>query len=64
MKVYVASLVDLENTVIIGVYTTEDLAVKKLNNAMDNLIANNEDLGVYSYITEKLIDDIEKEDYV
>lgn len=64
MKVYVASLVDLENTVVVGVYTTRELAIKKLDDAMDELMANNEDLGVYSCVTEKLIDDIEKDDYV
>lgn len=35
MKVYVASLVDLENTVVVGVYTTKELAIKKLDSAMD-----------------------------
>lgn len=64
MKVYVASLVDLENTVIVGVYTTKELAIKKLDTAMDDLISNNEDLGVYSCVTEKLIDDIEQDDYL
>ena len=63
MKVYVASLVDLENTVIVGVYTSEDVAISKLDKAMDDLYLDNEDLGVYPTITEKFIDDIEEETY-
>jgi hypothetical protein len=64
MKVYVASLVDLENTVIVGVYTNKKLAMEKLNSAMDELMDKNEDLGVYPSITEKNIDDVEKDEYV
>ena len=63
MKVYIASLVDLENTVIVGVYTSEDVAISKLDKAMDDLYLDNEDLGVYPTITEKFIDDIEEETY-
>ena len=63
MKVYIASLVDLENTVIVGVYTSEDVAISKLDKAMDELYLDNEDLGVYPTITEKFIDDIEEETY-
>jgi hypothetical protein len=64
MRVYVASLVDLENTVIVGVYTSKSLAVQKLEDVMDDLTERNEDLGVYSCITEMLIDDIDKEEYL
>lgn len=63
MKVYIASLVDLENTVIVGVYTTKELAIKKLESTMDDLADQNEDLGVYSCITEKLIDDADQDEY-
>jgi len=64
MKVYIASLVDLENTVIVGVYTSEDVAISKVEKAMDDLYLDNEDLGVYPTITEKFIDDIEEENYI
>jgi hypothetical protein len=64
MKVYVASLVDLENTMIVGVYTTEKLAEEKLDNLMDELMDKNEDLGVYPSITEKYIDDVEEDRYL
>lgn len=64
MKVYVASLVDMENTIIVGVYTNETLAEQKLNTVLDELVDKNEDLGVYPMIVEKNIDDIEKDDYL
>jgi hypothetical protein len=64
MKVYIASLVDLENTVIVGVYSSEDVAISKVEKAMDELYLDNEDLGVYPTITEKYIDDIEEDNYI
>jgi|688.fasta_scaffold2837581_2 hypothetical protein len=64
MKVYIASLVDLENTVIVGVYSSEDVAISKVEKAMDELYLDNEDLGVYPTIIEKFIDDIEEENYI
>lgn len=64
MKVYVASLVDLENTVIVGVYSSEDVAISKVEKAMDELYLDNEDLGVYPTITEKYIDDIDEDRFV
>jgi hypothetical protein len=64
MKVYVASLVDLENTMIVGVYTNKKLAEEKLDNLMDELMDKNEDLGVYPSITEKYIDDVEEDRYL
>lgn len=63
MKVYVATLVDLENTLIVGVYTSEDTAMGKLEKAMDDLMDRNEDYGVYSEIVEKYIDDMSEEDF-
>jgi hypothetical protein len=64
MKVYVASLIDLENTHIIGVYSSEDVALGKLEQAMDDLFYNNEDFGVEPMITEKYIDDIEDDSII
>jgi hypothetical protein len=64
MKVFVAQLVDLDNTQIIGVYTSEDIAISKLDKAMDDLMDSNEDLGVYPMVTEKYIDDIDEDQYV
>jgi len=64
MKVYVAALVDLDNTMIIGVYSSEDVAISKIEKAMDDLYIDNEDLGVYPSITEKYIDDIEEDRYL
>jgi hypothetical protein len=64
MKVFVAQLVDLDNTQIVGVYTSADIAISKLDKAMDDLMDANEDLGVYPMVTEKYIDDIDEDQYV
>jgi hypothetical protein len=64
MKVYVATLVDLDNTFVVGIYSTEDLALGKIEKAMEELYFSNEDYGVYPYIIEKHIDDIEQDGYV
>lgn len=64
MRVYVATLIDLENTHIIGVYTSEDVAVSKIEAALEELFLDNEDLGVYPVIVEKLVDDKDVDDYV
>ena len=63
MKVFVATLNDLENTQIVGVYSSEDVAIGKIEQAMDELFLDNEDLGVYPLIVEKFIDDKEYDDY-
>jgi len=63
MKVYVATLVDLENTGIVGVYTSEDVAMSKLDKSMDDLYDSNEDLGVFPMVVEKYIDDIEDKEF-
>lgn len=64
MKVFVATLNDLENTQIVGVYSSEDVAIGKIEQAMDELFLDNEDLGVYPLIVEKFIDDKEYDEYV
>lgn len=64
MKVYVATLVDLENTVVLGVYTSEDVALSKLEDAMEDLYFSKEDYGVSPVIIEKNIDDIDETGYV
>lgn len=63
MKVFVATLNDLENTQIVGVYSSEDVAIGKIEQAMDELFLDNEDLGVYPLIVEKFIDDKEYDEY-
>jgi hypothetical protein len=64
MKVYVATLIDLENTVVIGVYTSEDAALGKLEQAMGELYFSKEDYGVHPEVVEKYIDDVEEDEYV
>jgi putative ubiquitin-RnfH superfamily antitoxin RatB of RatAB toxin-antitoxin module len=66
MKVYVALLTDLniENTQVVGVYTSSDVAISKLEDIMEELYYENKDLGIYSSIVEKYIDDVDKKDYV
>lgn len=64
MKVYVATLVDLENTTIIGVYTSEDVAVSKVESAMEDLYFSNEDYGVSPVIIEKYIDDADEGEFI
>lgn len=64
MKVYVATLVDLENTVVVGVYSSQDAAIGKLEKTMEELYYNSEDYGVYPEVVEKYIDDMTDEDFV
>jgi hypothetical protein len=64
MKVYVATLVDLENTTIVGVYTSEDVAVSKLETIMEELYISNEDYGVSPVIVEKYIDDVDESGFI
>lgn len=63
MRVYVATLVDLENTTVVGVYTSEDIAIAKLENTMEDLYFANEDYGVSPVIVEKYIDDAEEDNF-
>ena len=63
MKVYVATLVDIENTVVVGVYTSEDAAIGKLEKEMDDLFFSKEDYGVHPVVVEKYIDDVEEGGY-
>lgn len=63
MRVFVATLNDLENTQIVGVYTSEDVAIAKIEDAMEELYFSNEDLGVYPLIVEKYVDDIDDENF-
>lgn len=64
MKVYVATLVDLENTQVVGVYSSEDTAVGKLEKAMEQLYESNQDYGVYPEVIQKYIDDMTEEDFI
>ncbi len=64
MRVYVATLVDLENTTVVGVYTSEDVAISKLETAMEELYLSNEDYGVCPVLVEKYIDDTEEDKFV
>lgn len=64
MKVYVATLVDIENTHIVGVYTSEDVAISKLETSLEEMYFDNEDLGVYPVLVEKYIDDKEIDDFM
>lgn len=64
MKVYVATLVDLEDTNVVGVYTSEDVAISKLEKLMEELYYSNEDYGVSPVVIEKYIDDTEEDGFV
>lgn len=64
MKVYVATLVDLDNTTVVGVYTSEDVAFSKLEDAMEELYFSKEDYGVYPEIVQKYIDDTDDDCFV
>lgn len=64
MKVYVATLIDLENTNVVGVYTSEDVAIAKLENLMEELYFSNEDYGVSPVVLEKYIDDVDEGGFI
>ena len=64
MKIYIATLTEIdEQTTVVGAYSSFDVAVAKVERALDELHEKNEELGVYSNIVEVDLDDIEDEDY-
>jgi hypothetical protein len=63
MKVFIATVVHIENTEILGVYSTEDVALGKVEKRMEELYESNEDYGAYPEVIEAAIDDINTEDY-
>lgn len=65
MKVYIATLTEIdEQTTIVGVYSSFDVAVAKVEKALDDLHEKNEELGVYSNIVEVDLDDVEDDSYL
>lgn len=65
MKVYIATLTEIdEQTTIVGAYSSFDVAVAKVEKALDDLHEKNEELGVYSNIIEVDLDDVEDGSYV
>jgi hypothetical protein len=64
MKVYIATVVHVESTEIIGVYSSEDVALGKLDIRMDELYDNNEDYGCYPELIEVYIDDKDSDTYL
>ena len=65
MKIFVATITELdEQTTIVGAYSSFDVAMAKIEEAMDKLQEKNEDLGVYSNIVEVDLDDIDDDKYI
>jgi hypothetical protein len=64
MKVFIATIVNLDDTEILGVYSTEDVALSKVEKRMEELCDKNEDYGSFPEIIEAVIDDIDSEDYL
>jgi hypothetical protein len=65
MKIFVATITELdEQTTIVGAYSSFDVAMAKIEEAMDELQEKNEDLGVYSNIVEVDLDDIDDDKYI
>jgi hypothetical protein len=64
MKVFVALIVHVEDTEVIGVYTSYDVALSKIDKELDELQTKNEELGCYPNIIEVNLDDMEKDSYV
>lgn len=63
MKLFIPTLVGLDETEIIGAYTSFDVALSKVEKALDELQDNNEDLGVYPTIVEVYLDDMDNDEY-
>lgn len=63
MVVYLACVHSLEDIEILGVYTSQDVAISKIEKRMEELYESNEDYGVYSQILKYNVDDIDDEDY-
>jgi hypothetical protein len=65
MKIFIATLTEIdEQTTIVGAYSSFDVAMAKIEEAMDELQEKNEDLGVYSNIVEVDLDDMDDENYI
>lgn len=65
MKIHVASIVYIDDDKqIIGVYTNYDVALKKLDKKMEELMDKNEELGCYPEVESFDLDDVPKDDYV
>lgn len=65
MKIFIATLTQIEDeTTIVGAYSSFDVAMSKVEKALDDLEEKNEDLGVYSNIVEVNLDDIDDDRYI
>lgn len=63
MRVFIATVVNVESTEIIGVYTAEDVALGKVEKRMEELYEKNEDYGCYPEVIEAILDDVDTKDY-
>jgi hypothetical protein len=59
MKVYIAAIAKMDDTEFLGVYTTEDLALGRIEREIEKLQDSNEEYGIIPVIVESLIDDME-----
>lgn len=65
MKIFIATLTQIDDeTTIVGAYSSFDVAMSKVEQALDDLQEKNEDLGVYSNIVEVDLDDIDDDRYI
>lgn len=60
MKVYIAALINAEgDSEFLGVYTTEDLAIGRVEREIESLQDNSEDYGVIPVVVESMLDDVD-----
>lgn len=65
MKVYVALMGRAtEDTEVLGVFTSEDLAIARIERESDDLVENNEDIGSYGIVVDVDLDDMGEDGYV
>ena len=65
MKVYVALMGKAhEDTDVLGVYTTEDLAIARIERESEDLMEKNEDYGTYGIVIDVELDDMKGDSYV
>lgn len=59
MKVFIAAISKMDDTELLGVFTTEDLALGRIEKEMENLVYSNEEYGAIPAVIECFVDDME-----
>jgi hypothetical protein len=59
LRIYIATILLPEDTIILGAYSTEDLALGRIEREMDQRIQDNEEYGAYPMVVDTELDDVD-----